>query len=293
MNLTQLRTFVAVVDSGSFSSAARDLGLSQPAVTMQVQALESALGQQLVDRSHRRIGLTEAGEVLLPYARRVLDEVDIAKERLEDVSDRVAGRLAIAASTTPGQYVLPKLLGAFLRKYPDVEATLRVYDTAEVVDQVLTGRAHIGVTGARPGGAKLEFTQMGTDTLVLVAPNDKDVGPRPRLTAIVHEPWIMREHGSGTRAVVEEALRGARIDPASLDVVMELDTSEAIVSAVEGGMGVGVVSRWVAEKAIALGTVTEVRADPFPLQRPLFVVLPKGRLTRAAAGLLSELVARR
>lgn len=287
MNLAQLRTFVTVIDQGSFSRAAKVLGLSQPAITMQVQALESDVGQRLLDRRYRRVEPTEAGHVLLPYARRVLSEIEAARERLEDVSSRVTGRLAVAASTTPGQYLLPKLLGAFIRRYPDVDVTLTVHDTAEVADRVAAGEAHLGMTGARVPGSRLGFEAVSDDTIVLIAP--AGTGGRAGLAEAARRPWIMREHGSGTRAVVEASMREARMDPASLEVVMELGTNEAVVSAVEGGMGLGAVSRWVAAKAVELGAVDEIVTEPFPLRRPLFLVLPKGRPTKAAAALAAHL----
>lgn len=285
MNVQQLRAFVMVVEHGSFSEAARALGLSQPAVTMQVQALESAVGATLLDRRYRRVELTDAGELLLPHARRVLAEIEEARDRLEDLSGRVTGRLAIAASTTPGQYILPRLLGGFLGEFPEVGVSLRVHDTAEVVAAVEAGEAGIGMTGAKVAGTRVEFVEAGTDDLVLVCPPGSPLARKATLADVAEEPFIMRERGSGTRIVMEDTLRTAGIDPGDLRVVLELGTNEAIVSAVEGGVGVGVVSRWVADKALRLGTVEEVPEARFPVRRPLYVVMPKTGVTRAADAL--------
>jgi len=291
MNVTQLRAFVAVVEHGSFSEAARVMGLSQPAVTMQIQGLESDLGVTLLERHYRRIEMTEAGRALLPYARVVLGEMEAAREEIERLADQVGGHLNIAASTTPGQYVLPKLFGSFLRVHPEASVSLRVYDTADVVDLVESGEAQIGMTGAEVPGMRAVFEQMGTDSLVLVCPPDSHLLNRTELTLgdVAEEPFIMRESGSGTRMVFEETLRSAGIDPADLRVVIELGTSEAIVSAVEGGMGVGVVSSWMADKALKLGTIATVPVPDFPVERPFYAVTPRGQLKRAAEALLDHL----
>jgi DNA-binding transcriptional LysR family regulator len=291
VNIAQLRTFVAVVEHASFSEAARALGLSQPAVTMQVQALEADLGVTLLDRRYRKVEVTEAGRTLLPHARKVMADVESARGDLENLSDTVSGRLDIAASTTPGQYVLPRLLGGFLRTYPEVGVTLRVFDTSEVIERVEAGEAHLGMTGAEVPGARVVFEHLGNDDLVMVCPPGHEIGTREKvmLADLVDEQFIVRESGSGTRMVAEDVLRRGGVDPAELRVVIELGTNEAVLSAVEGGMGIGIVSTWVAEKAIKLGTVSRVPVPEFPLERPLFLVLPRTTLTRAADALVDYL----
>jgi DNA-binding transcriptional LysR family regulator len=291
VNLAQLRAFVAVVEHQSFSGAARALGLSQPAVTMQVQSLESETGATLLDRRYRRVAPTEAGAVLLPHAQRVLSEIGEARYELDRMSDRVTGRLDIAASTTPGDYVLPALLGGFLERNPEVGVSLRVMDTAAVVESVATGEAHVGMTGAEvESHGKAVFEPVGADELVVVCRPDDPLAHRESLlpSELVDEAFVMRREGSGTRIVTEDALRAEGIDPSDLRVVAELGTSEAIVRGVEGGLGIGIVSRWVAEKALALGTVSEVDVRGFPIERRFFLVTPKTPPTRAAEAFLEH-----
>lgn len=291
MNLSQLRAFVMVVEHGSFSEAARAMDLSQPAVTMQVQALESDLGVALFDRGYRKVGLTESGKALLPHARAVLAELESARSDIDRVADVVSGPLELAASTAPGQYMLPRLLGAFLREHSEVSATLRVMDTAEVVRAVADGDAQLGMTGAEMKASRVSFEPLGADQLVLICPPGHGLSDRVGITLadLADAPFVMRERGSGTRMVAEDVLRAGGLGPAELRVAMELGTSEAIVSAVEGGMGLGVVSRRVAEKALALGTVAEVGAVGFPAERRFYVVLPKGGMARAAEAFLGYL----
>lgn len=291
MNISQLTTFVAVVDHGSFSEAARVLGISQPAVTMQIQALEADIDSTLLDRGYRKISLTEAGQVLLPYARKVIAELDEARTSIEQLSDVVSGRLTLAASTTPGQYLLPRALGGFLHVNPSVGVTLRVYDSAEVVEQVASGEADLGMTGAEVHGVRVLYEPLGVDELALICPARHRLATQKRVTfaEVAEEPFIVREGGSGTRMAAETAVRRSGVEPADLNVVMELGTNEAIVSAVEGGMGLGIVSLHVAEKALKLGTVAQVHGAGFPVQRPLFLVLPRRTLSRAADALADHL----
>jgi len=291
VNVSQLRTFVAVVDHRSFSEAGRILGVSQPAVTMQIQALEADVGATLLDRGYRKVELTEAGRALLPYARRILDELDDARGALEALSDVVGGRLTVAASTTPGQYLLPRILGSFLKEFPEVGVTLRVYDSADVVTHVEEGEADLGMSGAEVHGARVHYEQLGSDDLLLICPPGHKLASRPKLAFadLTDEPFIVREAGSGTRMAAEDVIRSGGVEPSELEVVMELGTNEAIVSAVEGGMGLGIVSAQVADKAIALGTVAQIAGAGFPVARPLFLVLPRRTLTRASEALANHL----
>jgi DNA-binding transcriptional LysR family regulator len=291
LNISQLRAFVMVVEQGTFSGAARAMHLSQPAVTMQVQALEADIGATLLDRGYRKVELTEAGRMLLPFAKRVLEEIEEARDEIANMTGRVTGRLELAASTTPGQYILPGLLGKFLKQNPEVGVSIKIHDTAEVVEAVEEGRAHMGVTGAQIKGARATFEQLGSDDIVMICHPDHHLATAKNLTVgeVAREPFIMREVGSGTRIVVEEVLRSAGVDPGDLEVVTELGTNEAIVNAVEGGMGVGAVSTWVVDKALELGTVVPVPLPHFPVNRPLYVVTPRGTMTRAADAFLEHL----
>jgi DNA-binding transcriptional LysR family regulator len=291
MNVSQLRTFVTVVDHGSFSEAARILGISQPAVTMQIQALEADLDVTLLDRGYRKIELTEAGRTLLPYARRVLEELEKARESIDSLTGTVSGRLSIAASTTPGQYILPRLLGSFLETYPEVGVTLHIFDTSEVIARVESGAADIGMTGAEVHGARVLYERLGSDDLLLVCPPGHPLAGKSNVlfTDLVNEPFVVRESGSGTRMVAEEIIRRGGVDPAELRIVLELGTNEAVVSAVEGGMGLGIVSALSATCALKLGTIALVREASFPVARPLFLVLPRRTPTRAAEALADHL----
>lgn len=287
MNIAQLKTFVTIADRASFSEAAKALGISQPSVTMQMQALEADCGTQLLDRAHRKVQLTRSGGALLPHARRILAEVDAARASLDALATTVSGSVTIAASTTPGQYLLPRLLGTFLAENPSVRVVLHVHDSAEVVAQIEAGEADVGMTGAQSVG-KVTFEPLGSDDLVLICPPGHPAAHEAvrSFADLAAEPFVMREEGSGTRAAAEKVIRDAGFDPAALRTVMQLGTNEAIVSAVEGGVGLGIVSGQVAGKAVELGSVKLVEGAGFPARRPLFLALPTRVPSRAAEELV-------
>ncbi len=296
MNIQQLRTFVTVVGAGSFSAASRVLKISQPAVTMQIQSLESELGSTLLERRYRRVELTEAGKVLMPVAQRVLGELQAMREEIAALDGHVSGHLVIAASTTPGVYVIPRLAGGFLAEHPRVELTLLVADSTEVARRVADAEAGIGITGAEVKGARVDYEQVGVDELIAIAPPGSPLaGARHSMHRLAHSKLVIREVGSGTRQTTESLLAEHGVDVDSLDIALELGTGEAVVTAVEGGLGAAIVSRLVAQRALALGSVVELDIEGFPAERPFYAVTPKGgpsQSSRAFLDYLRESIAR-
>lgn len=291
MNLSQLRTFMTVVELGSFSEAARALGISQPAVTMQIRSLEDDLGTRLLDRRYRRIDTTEAGQLLLDHARTIFHEVDAARSSVEELKGTVSGDLRIAASTTPGDYVLPALFGSFLEKYPEVRLELVVADSSEVEEMVESAQAHVGVVGFK-GSARVDHRELPGDEIVLIVPPNDPIASRRSidLAQLADRRWVMREEGSGTRAVTEGALSAAGVDPDALDIAVELGSGEAVIGAVEGGLGIALISKLVARKSIELDTVGTVKLKS-RIERPFHLVSPQRTLTRAASAFADHVIA--
>jgi len=260
----RLKVFRAVAEHLNFRKAAEQLFLTQPAVTLQIKALENDLGVRLFDRAGGKITFTQQGSVLLGYADKLASLASEAERELGCSAGSVSGDLALGASTTIAQYVLPRLIGAFQSEYPKIQFSLQSSNTSEVVRCLLDGKVALGLIEgpARERGVRTEpFME---DELVLITPASFD-SDRLAPGQFLATSLIMREQGSGSRRVVELALEKAGFKLKAFKKVMELDSTEAIKSAVEAGLGVGFVSRWAIAKELELGTlnvaeVTGVRA---------------------------------
>jgi LysR family transcriptional regulator, transcriptional activator of the cysJI operon len=250
----RLKVFRAVAEHLNFRKAAEQLFLTQPAVTLQIKALENDLGTRLFDRTGGKITLTQQGLLLLDYAKKLASIATEAEQDLVRSEGSVSGELVLGASTTISQYVLPRLLGAFQNEYPKIHFSLRSGNTSDVVRGLTNGKVALGLIEgpARERGVRTEpFME---DELVLIMPPSSDsdrLAPGQFLAASL----LMREQGSGSRHVVELALEKAGFKLKAFKKVMELDSTEAIKSAVEVGLGVGFVSRWAIAKELELGTV--------------------------------------
>ena len=284
MNSQQLKTFITVIESGSFSQAARILGVSQPAVTMQVQNMELDIGESLLDRRYRRVELTEAGKVLVPYAREMLKEAERARADIAALSGEVTGDLNVALSTTPGDYIVPSLLGDFLAQYPQVNVRLTVASTDDTLEHIEKRNADVGMIGALAKSNHVNFLKKGSDDLVIVASPQKAATIKQpcRLKDLAHERWVARSEDSGTQQVCKRLFQEEKLSYDELDVAIHLGTGEAVVNAVEGGLGIAIVSRYVAAKSLELKTLALIDCVGFPYERPFYLVTPKRTLSRAA-----------
>ena len=281
----RLKVFRAVAEHLNFHKAAEHLFLTQPAVTLQIKALEDDLGVRLFDRAAGRISLTGQGEVLLGYARKIATLVAEAEQELGAGDGNVSGELSLGVSTTIAQYVLPRLLVAFLAEQPHVEFSLHSGNTSEIVQLLLSGKVSIGLIEgpARDRGVHVEpFME---DELVLIAPRSFEFEHLSR-SQLLPATLLMREQGSGSRRVVEKALEKAGFKLKSFKKVMELDSTEAIKSAVEAGLGLGFVSRWAISKELELGALKVVEVHDVKVTRQFTLITRTGPEPHGAAGAL-------
>ena len=249
----RLKVFRTVAEHLNFRKAAEHLFLTQPAVTLQVKALEDDLGIRLFDRTANRVSLTSQGSLLLEYAKKIASLVSQAEQELGE-DGKLTGELSLGVSTTIAQYLLPRLLRAFLDENPRVQFSLHSGNTDEIVQLLLENKLAIGLIEgpARDRGIRTEpFMQ---DELVLIT-SPAFESDRLSRDQFVGSRLLMREHGSGSRHVVEIALENAGLKLKSFNNVMNLDSTEAIKSAVEAGLGIGFVSRWAISKELELGAL--------------------------------------
>ncbi|MET0016422.1 selenium metabolism-associated LysR family transcriptional regulator [Oscillibacter sp.] len=283
MELRQLEAFSRVVETGSFSRAAELLRVSQPTISVHVTALERELGLTLIARTTREVGPTEAGRILFEYARQMLDLRQKAKEELYRFATELSGTVAVAASSIPGRYFLPRIITAFQKRYPDVKFDLRMTDSAGAVEQVTDREAELGFCGTLSDGKCIarEFTD---DNLVMVAPNM----PRYRayqhegasLRRIASEPFVVREVGSGTRRETELFLRAMGVDPAGIRIAAEASSNEEVERLVEEGVGIAVLSKSAAAER---GNLLVIELPAVKIRRKLYILRRKNSILSPSA----------
>lgn len=275
----RLVVFRAVAEQLSFRKAADELYLTQPAVSLQIKALEEEIGVQLFDRTGSHIALTAAGEILLDYSARANALLVQAEHDIAALRGDHAGKLAVGASTTIAQYVLPRLLSEFCRQHPEVRPTLISGNTEQIVASVEARKIALGLIEGPAHSREVKTEPLLEDELVLIVPAAHEWAERgvvgyQEMAAI---PLLMRERGSGTRRVIEMALEKKAIRRSSLNIVMELDSSEALKSAVEAGLGAGFISRWVIAKDLRLGAGFKiVEVEGMRIKRDFLVAYAAG-----------------
>jgi len=289
MDTRQLAAFVAIVEKKSFSQAAARLGVTQPAVSLQIRSLEERLGVQLLDRSGRHVEPTEAGRVLYRNAQRMLQvESQLLDELAQEETGELHGRLAIGASTGPGGHLVPLLLCEFQRGHPALAVALSISDTDRVIEQVAQRELELGVVGAFRRHRSLEFEPLAHDEIVLaVPPGHPFAGADISLEQLREETHIVMQEGAGVRHVIEQELRDAGLRLRELQPKLELGLQESVKSAVAAGFGVTFISRTAIEGELAAGTLGAARVEGLEPARQIYVVRGAGRMpTRAADAFL-------
>jgi DNA-binding transcriptional LysR family regulator len=289
MDTRQLAAFVEVVDRRSFSLAAEKLGVTQPAVSLQVRSLEKRLGTQLLDRSGRRVEPTEAGLRLYRGAQRLLA---LEEQLVEDVAGsddgELQGELAIGASTGPGGIVMAVLLCEFQRRHAGLHVALHVHDTQRIVELVADRSLELGVVGASTRHRGVQFEPFFRDEVILVCPPEHGFAGRTvTLDELRTEPLIAMQEGAGVRSVLEEELRAQGLRLRDLDVRVELGLQESVKTAVQRGYGLTFISRTSVEAELAAGTLAAAHVEGFAPAREIVLVRATGRpATRAAQAFL-------
>jgi DNA-binding transcriptional LysR family regulator len=285
MDTRQLAAFCAVVERRSFSQAAERLGVTQPAVSLQVQALEKRLGTQLLDRSGRRVEPTEAGMRLYRGAQRLLAlEEQVLAEVEAGSEEALTGTLEIGASTGPGGIVLSHLLCEFHQRNPKLHVSLWVFDTQTIVERVAARQLELGVVGAARRHRGVTFEPFFHDEVILACPpGHRFVGKTVSLDELREEKLILMQEGAGVRQMIEDELRRLGTKLADLNVRLELGLQESVSSAVRAGYGVTFISRTSVESDLAAGTLAEARVGGLELEREISLVRASGRAeTRSA-----------
>jgi DNA-binding transcriptional LysR family regulator len=264
----RLRVFRAVAHRLNFRMAAEELLLTQSAVTQQIKALESELDVPLFDRAGGRVALTPAGVALLPFAERLAALSEEAREAVAATAGGSAGRLALGASQTIGQYLLPKLIAGYLQENPKVEISVLGGNTQTILEALVEHRVQICLIEGPAMRRDVQVEPFMQDHMVCVVPAGHEWADEEiEATELQQAKLVTRELGSGSRRIVEQALEKAGLDLKRLRLVMTFDSTEGLLSAVEAGLGIAFVSRWAVRNQLALGTLKLARVRGLDLAR--------------------------
>lgn len=275
----RLKVFRAVARHLNFRRAAEELCLTQPAVTLQIKALEQELGVQLFDRSGAHITVTPAGAVLLKYAGKIEELETATLAALAQFSGGQRGELRIGASLTIAQYILPHLLGQFQQQHPHVRPCVTTCNTEQVLQALVAQRVSVGFIEGPAMRRDVRTEIFLEDEIVLMAPPAHEWNERGFVDPqdLTHERLLMRERGSGTRRVVELALQKGGVKLKHLNLGMEFDSTEGIITAVEAGLGIGFASLWSISKELQLGSLRVLPIRGIQIKRPLSVAHAVGQ----------------
>ena len=282
-----MRVFITVADKKNFSKAAKALSLTQPAVSFQIQTLEQYYQTMLFDRVNRHVKLTAAGELLLDYAVHMNNLQAELERNMQQLTGHVKGELLVGASTTIGEYILPYVVGAFKQEYPDVNATIQIMNTNDIVENVNNKSFDLGIIeGPVELTENMESIAFLEDELVLAIPSNHPFATKESITLeeLKTLPYITREPGSGSRLIFEQALIDADFDIEELHMVMELGSTTSIKSAIMGGLGISTISKWAIQDLVKTGKVAALTIEGLTLKRTFNIILNNDKFHSEATG---------
>jgi DNA-binding transcriptional LysR family regulator len=294
-DLRQLKAFEAVARYGGFSKASREVGLTQPTLSTHIKNLEGTLGVRLFDRTGRSVSLTPAGKLLSGYTGKIIALMEETVQAIESFTGQIRGNIHVDSSTVPGEYLLPRWLTGFHRRYPEVQVTLTVSDSTQVHDRVASGEVPIGVAGSTANHPSLESHLLCGDRIVLaISPElGKRTGTGSQLDPgeLAGLPLIRRETGSGTQQAVERALLECGIEVDELNWTATLGSTRAVVEGALAGLGGAFLSASTVAREIAEGNLGAVRVNDLVVERGFYLITNSRRtLSPIAARFMEELV---
>jgi DNA-binding transcriptional LysR family regulator len=266
MNIKKLEAFIMVVDKKSFSEAAASLKSSQPAISLKIKSLEEDLGLDLLARGISGIQPTAAGMLVYQASKEITQRWSRLEEELFGFQDTLTGSLTIGASTIPGTYLLPNWIKKFRSLYPKVDVTIEIGDSKKMLNKLLDHQIDVGIIGMHQDSNKLKFRSIASDSLVLITPNEHPMlhSSDQNFSQIEQYDFVMREKGSGTRKEMEDYLSIHGFSLSDLKTVVSIGSTEAVIAAVEAGLGISFISKLAALPAAKANRVQMIeKFDPF------------------------------
>lgn len=279
MDIHVLDLFCRIVESGSFSKAANAVYLTQPTVSGHIKKLEGEVGVRLLDRLGHRATPTKAGDLLYRYAKRILALRQEAQQALDELKGGLKGELILGASSIPGGYLLPPLIGRFRAQYPDISVVLKVSDSKEIIEAVIDGAYEVGAVGAQFDDGRLEYQKFAEDEMVLVVPPTHSWASRRSVGVkeLPSQPFLIRERGSGTRKIMEQALERHNQSIGAFMVIAEMGSNEAIRQAVKTGGGIAIISKLAVASDIKYRELVAVPVAGLKLIRTFYLITHRHR----------------
>jgi DNA-binding transcriptional LysR family regulator len=280
IDFRHLETFCRVASLKSFSKAAEDLFLTQPTVSGHILSLEQSLSLRLFDRTSREVRPTKAGEVFLKYASNILSSRKDLLNALSEFSQGIRGELFLGASTIPGEYILPGLVGDFKKEHPHFILSLKIADTKEIIQDVLQDHVEFGMIGAKLNHPSLHFEKYEEDEIIVVASSGHPLARKKRVDVeeLLGEPWIIREEGSGTQMAVEKALRKKGKSLKQFNVVMKMGSTSSVKEGVKAKLGLAFISRRATEEELNRGPLSRIDVEGIDaISRQIYIVFHRGR----------------
>ena len=275
VTLGQLKAFEAVARLGSFSGAAKELFVTQPAVSKKIRLLQEEVGLPLLEQIGKRLYLTDAGRLLLGVCSDWLDTWSRFEQSIADLQGLKQGRLRIAVVTT-SKYFMPRVLGPFCDRYPGIDVAMEVINRDRLLERLASNEDDLYIMGVPPNDLDIDSEPLIANPLVVVAPASHRLAKRSRIrfSELANQVFLMREQGSGTRIAIERVFAEKQTP---LNVKMELGSNEAIKQAVAGGLGLAIMSRHALSPLTGSDPIVELNVQGFPIKRSWYVVTPRGK----------------
>lgn len=281
----KLKVFCTVAETKSFSKASEIIHLTQPAVSLQIQALEEAFETKLFDRTSNAVMLTPAGEILYKYAKEILALYSAIEKDIGEITGLVKGSINLGASTTIGNYLLPAVISDFKRAYPKIKLQLFIGNTKRIVEFLKAGSLNLGIVEGDVTKYKIQPHKLLQDELVVIAAPFHPWAKRKEVSIheVAKEQFILREEGSGTRQVIEKYLLKRGITVQSMKIGSIIGSTEAIKEAVENGIGVSIVSKWAVRKEVKYGTLAVLHIKEIKMLREFTLIFNKTSISSYAS----------
>ncbi|MCS7203952.1 MAG: selenium metabolism-associated LysR family transcriptional regulator [Thermodesulfovibrio sp.] len=273
----KLKVFCTVAETKSFSKTSEIIHLTQPAVSLQIQALEELYETKLFDRSSGNITLTPAGEILYKYAKQILHLYAEAAKEISKITGLIKGCVKIGAGTTVGNYILPAIVVDFKKKHPKIRVSVSIGNSKKILEMLNAGMIDFGVISEIPGKTKFSIEPLITDELCVICASDHPLAKLKSVSIydVIKEPFVIREEGSSTRLIIEKFFTEYGISVSDLHIVLILGSTDSIKEAVERGIGLSIASKWAIRKEVSCGNLKILNLKEGKITREFYIVLPK------------------